>query len=82
VVLRVLKYDFNWQLVYRMQVPLTLPKGARLDCVAHFDNSPNNPANPDPRKEVKWGPQTWEKMMIGWFGSPRSRVTEAVPLLS
>ena len=67
VVLRVPKYDFNWQLVYRLQEPLRLPKGARLDCVAHFDNSPNNPANPDPLKEVKWGPQTWEEMMIGWF---------------
>jgi len=67
VVLRVPKYDFNWQLIYRMQDPLRLPKGARLECVAHFDNSPNNPANPDPGKEVKWGPQTWEEMMIGWF---------------
>jgi len=67
VVLRVPKYDFNWQLVYRLQQPLFLPKGARLDCVAHFDNSPNNPANPDPNKEVRWGPQTWEEMMIGWF---------------
>jgi hypothetical protein len=35
--------------------------------VAHFDNSPNNSANPDPLKEVRWGPQTWEEMMIGWF---------------
>ncbi|HLY16655.1 MAG TPA: hypothetical protein VKR61_05500 [Bryobacteraceae bacterium] len=67
VVLRVPKYNFNWQLVYREQDPLFLPKGARLECVAHFDNSPNNPANPDPRKEVRWGPQTWEEMMIGWF---------------
>jgi mono/diheme cytochrome c family protein len=67
IVLRVPKYDFNWQLVYRMQEPLSLPKGARLDCVAHFDNSPNNSANPDPLKEVRWGPQTWEEMMIGWF---------------
>jgi hypothetical protein len=67
IVLRVPKYNFNWQLIYREQDPLRLPKGARLECVAHFDNSPNNPANPDPRKEVRWGPQTWEEMMIGWF---------------
>src|ERR1022692_3264957 len=67
IVLRVPKYNFNWQLVYLMQDPLLLPKGARLECVAHFDNPPNNPANPDPRKEVRWGPQTWEEMMIGWF---------------
>ena len=44
-----------------------LPKGTRIDCTAHFDNSPNNPANPDPAKEVKWGDQSWEEMMIGWF---------------
>jgi len=67
IVLHVPKYNFNWQLVYRLREPLLLPKGARLDCVAHFDNSPNNPANPDPKKEVRWGPQTWEEMMIGWF---------------
>jgi hypothetical protein len=35
--------------------------------VAHFDNSPNNAANPDATKEVRWGDQTWEEMMIGWF---------------
>ncbi len=67
VVLSVPKYDFNWQLQYRLKEPLLLPKGARLDCVAHFDNSTGNKFNPDPTKEVKWGPQTWEEMMIGWF---------------
>jgi hypothetical protein len=67
IVLSVPKYDFNWQLLYRPKGGIKLPKGARLDCVAHFDNSPNNKYNPDPAKEVKWGPQTWEEMMIGWF---------------
>lgn len=67
VVLRVPKYDFNWQLLYQFKEPLFLPKGARLDCVAHFDNSARNKYNPDPTKEVRWGDQTWEEMMIGWF---------------
>jgi mono/diheme cytochrome c family protein len=67
VLLSVPKYDFNWQLAYELKEPLKLPKGARIDCVAHFDNSPNNPYNPDPTKEVRWGDQTWEEMMIGWF---------------
>jgi hypothetical protein len=67
VLLEVPKYDFNWQLLYRFKEPVLLPKGSRLDCVAHFDNSPNNKYNPDPAKEVRWGPQTWEEMMIGWF---------------
>ncbi|MBI3693366.1 MAG: thiol-disulfide isomerase [Acidobacteria bacterium] len=67
IILSVPKYDFNWQLLYRPQEPLILPKGSKIECVAHFDNSPNNRYNPDPAKEVRWGPQTWEEMMIGWF---------------
>ena len=67
VVLDVPRYDFNWQLLYRLKEPLLIPKGGRLDCVAHFDNSTANKYNPDPEKEVRWGPQTWEEMMIGWF---------------
>ena len=67
VILDVPKYDFNWQLNYDFAKPVELPKGSRIDCVAHFDNSPNNKFNPDPTKEVKWGDQTWEEMMIGWF---------------
>ena len=67
VLLSVPKYDFNWQLRYHLQAPLTLPKGTRIECVAHYDNSPNNQFNPDPSKEVRWGEQTWEEMMIGFF---------------
>jgi hypothetical protein len=65
--LSVPKYDFNWQLGYQLAKPLVLPKGTRIECIAHFDNSANNPYNPDPTKEVKWGDQTWEEMMIGFF---------------
>jgi hypothetical protein len=67
VVLNVPRYDFNWQLFYYLSEAKTLPKGTRIDCVAHFDNSPNNPANPNPKEEVRWGDQSWEEMMIGWF---------------
>ena len=42
-------------------------KGTKMHCVAHFDNSADNLANPDPTKEVGWGEQTWEEMMFGWF---------------
>ena len=69
ILLSVPKYDFNWQLTYKLKEPLTLPKGTKLTCVAHFDNSPGNKYNPDPSKEVKWGDQTWEEMMIGWFST-------------
>ncbi|MBI1792424.1 MAG: thiol-disulfide isomerase [Acidobacteria bacterium] len=66
-ILRVPRYDFNWQLFYYLDRQLVLPKGTRIECTAHFDNSPNNPANPDPKAEVQWGDQSWEEMMIGWF---------------
>jgi hypothetical protein len=67
VLLDVPHYDFNWQLAYVEQDQLLLPKGTRIECVAHHDNSANNKYNPDPSKEVRWGDQTWEEMMIGWF---------------
>ncbi len=67
ILLRVPKYDFNWQLVYLVKEPIAVPKGSRIDCVAHFDNSANNKFNPDPTKDIRWGDQTWEEMMIGWI---------------
>lgn len=65
--LSVPKYDFNWQLTYELAQPKLLPKGTVIECTAHFDNSPNNPYNPDPTKEVHFGEQTWEEMMFGFF---------------
>ncbi|MCS7024757.1 MAG: cytochrome c [Bryobacteraceae bacterium] len=65
--LTVPRYDFNWQLFYYLKEPKFFPKGTRIECIAHFDNSPNNKYNPDPTKEVRWGDQSWEEMMIGWF---------------
>jgi hypothetical protein len=67
ILLSVPRYDFNWQLNYWLKEPVAAPKGSRLECVAHHDNSTDNKFNPDPSKEVRWGPQTWEEMMIGWF---------------
>ncbi len=67
VLLRVPRYDFNWQLTYYLKEPRLLPKGTRLECIAHYDNSPNNPFNPDPAAEVLWGDQTWEEMLAGFL---------------
>ena len=61
------RYDFNWQLRYDHKTPLTIPKGSTVKVTAVFDNSPNNPANPDPTKTVRWGQQTFDEMMIGYF---------------
>ncbi len=66
ILLDVPTYDFNWQHVYRMRAPLELKPGDRLQCVAHYDNSSGNPANPDPTAIVRWGDQTWEEMLIGY----------------
>lgn len=64
--LKVPRYDFNWQLTYYLEKARKLPKGSTIECIGWFDNSPNNKANPDPGKEVLWGNQTWEEMLIGF----------------
>jgi hypothetical protein len=67
VVLRVPKYDFNWQLTYYTAKPIHLEKGSKVEVTAVFDNSAENKFNPDPAKEVHWGEQTFEEMMMGYF---------------
>ena len=62
------KWDFNWQLGYNFAKPVVLPKGSRVLAISHFDNSPNNPFNPDPAKEVRWGLQNWEEMSNCFMG--------------
>ncbi len=59
-------YDFNWQLRYDLKQPKLIPRGSTMKVTAIFDNSPANKANPDPTKLVKWGPQTYDEMMIGY----------------
>jgi hypothetical protein len=60
-------YDFYWQLSYRLAEPLPLKAGAKLQAVAWYDNSKNNPHNPDPESAVRWGDQTSDEMMVGFF---------------
>ncbi len=60
------RYDFNWQLGYRYAEPPTIPAGSKIRATGWFDNSANNPANPDPSKTVRWGPQTYDEMMLGY----------------
>ena len=67
VLLDVPKYDFNWQLRYEFSEPRLIPKGTVVTCRAEFDNSDGNLNNPDPTKEVGWGQQSWDEMMIGFF---------------
>lgn len=67
ILLDVPKYDFNWQLWYNLAEPKILPKGTVLRCTAYFDNSPDNPNNPNPKQRVTWGEQTWDEMMFGFY---------------
>jgi hypothetical protein len=60
-------YDFYWQLSYRLAEPRFLKAGTELQAVAWYDNSPNNPHNPDPESPVRWGDQTYNEMMVGFF---------------
>lgn len=76
--LSVPNYDFSWQLGYILTQSKTLPAGTKIECTAHFDNSARNKYNPDPTKEVRWGDQTWEEMLIGWVTLEVPRDAEPV----
>lgn len=67
VLLDVPRYDFNWQNSFVLAEPKVIPEGSELLCTAVFDNSEENLYNPNPEEEVRWGDQTWEEMMIGWY---------------
>lgn len=66
-VLEIPRYDFNWQLEYVLRDPIDVPRGTQMKVTAWYDNSAANPANPDPTKLVRFGDQTWDEMMIGYF---------------
>ena len=60
-------YHFHWQMSYRLAEPRTLKAGTELQAVAWYDNSRHNPHNPDPEAAVRWGEQTYDEMMVGFF---------------
>ena len=61
------KYDFNWQITYSYAEPKRVPKGTQVHLTTTWDNSADNPANPDPTKTVRWGRPTTDEMMFGWM---------------
>src|SRR5262249_12299006 len=76
--LEVPHYDFNWQLMYRLAEPVSIPRGSTITYTAWYDNSEKNPANPDPKKLVHWGQQTYDEKHLRYLayvidshGSPR-----------
>ena len=87
VLLDVPRYEFEWQNVYVLAEPKLMPEGSTLHCVARYDNSSENPSNPDPSRTVSWGEQTKDEMLVGYVevaladqdfsvGSPQSRKLE------
>jgi peroxiredoxin len=80
ILLDVPHYDFNWQNWFKLAQPLVIPAGSEMVCTAHFDNSEANLCNPDPSKPVRWGDQTWEEMMIGWYDAafPKAEATKLI----
>jgi len=67
ILLSVPRYHFDWQLVYRFREPVLVEKGSVLTVTSHYDNSPNNPANPDPARAIRWGDKSEEEMMTSWI---------------
>lgn len=83
VLLDIPRYDTNWQISYRLAEPLELPKGTVIRATGWFDNSRNNPANPDPTKTVTWGPQVYDEMLLGYIehypAKPRAAAPQGPP---
>jgi peroxiredoxin len=67
ILLDVPRYDFAWQQTYQLAEPKLIPKGTKLRCTAHYDNSVDNVANPNPNIFVHWGEQTWDEMLMGFL---------------
>ena len=53
---------------YDFAKPIDMPKGTRMIGISHFDNSAENRFNPDPTKEIRWGPQNWDEMSNCFIG--------------
>ena len=67
LLLKVPNYNFEWQTTYVLAEPVEIPKGSWIKCTAIFDNSADNPFNPDPTVRVEWGEQTWQEMVLAGY---------------
>ena len=79
-ILSVPNYDFNWQRTYEFVEPKRVEPGARLVHTTWYDNSANNPGNPDPNRNVPWGQQSWDEMLYGAFSYTYVNETTEAPL--
>lgn len=63
--INIAQYDYAWQRAYTLAEPRFVPAGTKIRAVGAFDNSAQNPANPDPERDVPWGQQSWDEMFFG-----------------
>lgn len=74
------KWDFDWQLFYYPEEPKFMPKGTEIEIVAHYDNSADNPSNPDPSKTLTFGLESTDEMMFGVFEYIAAGGAQTAPL--
>ncbi len=67
VIASIPRYDFNWQQTYMLAQPRPIAPGTWAVLTGSFDNSTRNPSNPDPKKTVRWGEQSFDEMFLGWY---------------
>lgn len=63
--INIANYNYNWQLAYTYKEPKLVPAGTVITATGAFDNSTQNPMNPDPARSVPWGLQSWDEMFFG-----------------
>ena len=80
VLLNVPNYDFNWQTTYQLAEPKFMPAGTKIVYTNWWDNSAQNPANPNPEREVRWGRQSWDEMIFGAIAYREIKADESVQL--
>jgi hypothetical protein len=80
LLLSVPKYDFNWQREYIFAEPVAVPAGAKVIHTTVYDNSAQNPGNPDPTRRVPWGQQSWDEMLYGAIRYRLVDETSAAPI--
>jgi hypothetical protein len=73
--LSVPNYSYAWQPTYQLVEPVALPAGTKVHVTGSFDNSKDNPANPDPSKELTFGLQSFDEMFIGYWSYTSAKAT-------
>lgn len=74
--INIANYNYNWQISYKLEEPILMPAGTRIEAIGHYDNSTQNKSNPDPSRSVPWGDQSWDEMFFGamsWKNVDQSR---------